>query len=224
MESRLSVLETTCTESKLKITELENSRSFDSHILDEVKNKQSHFDDQLKQERAKVESLTDECEKLRSVREDILDLQARSMRDNLLFMGFPECETVESRKNENCTKIIFDFCHDVLKIPDAHESIKIERAHRLGKFNRNKSRPIVVKFNHFPDKMSVKSRAYEHLKGSDYRVVEQLPKGIQDRRRILGESMKKARDAGKTASLSYDKLYIDGKVYTVDNITSSGFA
>ena len=88
MESRLSVLETTCTESKLKITELENSRSFDSHILDEVKNKQSHFDDQLKQERAKVESLTDECEKLRSVREDILDLQARSMRDNLLFMGF----------------------------------------------------------------------------------------------------------------------------------------
>ena len=35
--------------------------------------------------------------------------------------------------------------------------------------------------------------------------------------------MRKAGDAGKTASLSFDKLYIDGKMYTIDIIATSGF-
>ena len=145
------------------------------------------------------------------------------MRDNLLFMGITECDSFEGRRDENCSRVIHDFCRDKLKIEDAHDSIKIERAHRLGKYNRDKKRPIVVKFNHYPDKMLIKSRASQELKETNFRVTEQFPKGIQEKRKILSEAMKKARDAGKTASLSFDKLYIDGKMYTVDTIATSGF-
>ena len=112
---------------------------------------------------------------------------------------------------------------DRLKISDAYDSVKIERAHRRGRYTRNKSRPIIVKFNHFPDKMLIKSRAFEELKGTSFRIVEQYPRFIQDRRKVLCETMKRAREAGRTASLSYDKLYIDGKVFTVDNVGTSGY-
>ena len=204
MDSRLLSLEKSQIESKQKIDQLENSSLFVSQGVDDIHSKQSKLNDEIKADRDKSTSLSKEYEKLKTVKEDILDLQARSMRDNLLFMGFPECDSFEDRKNENCVKMVHDFCRDRLKISDAHDSVKIERAHRLGRYTRNKSRPIIVKFNHFPDKMLIKSRAFEELKGTSFRVAEEYPKVIQDRRKVLGETMKRAREAGRTASLSYD--------------------
>jgi hypothetical protein len=146
------------------------------------------------------------------------------MRDNLLFFGHDECSNPDERRAEDCVKTVLDFCEKYLKIDNAHTNIKIERAHRIGVFDRAKTRPIVVKFNHYPDKILVKSRAYEHLKNERaFRVAEQFPKAIQDRRRVLGDVMKKARDDGKKATLSYDKLYINGKMFTVDNIGTAGY-
>ena len=223
MDTRLSALEHSTTDSNQKMQDLEKSRLFDSQSVDELKSKQSELDQQFKVEKEKVESLSREYAKIKTVREDILDLQARSMRDNLLFMGFRECDSFESRRAEICTKSIHDFCRDTLKISDAHDAIKIERAHRLGKYNKDKTRPIVVKFNHYPDKMLIKNRASSELKESQFRVTEQFPKGIQEKRKYLSEALMKARNAGRTATLSYDKLYIDGKMYTIDTVGTSGF-
>lgn len=36
--------------------------------------------------------------------EDVVDLQSRSIRDNLLFLNFDEGATTEERKNENCSE------------------------------------------------------------------------------------------------------------------------
>ena len=36
------------------------------------------------------------------LKEDVLDVQARSMRDNLLFQGVPECDSFDQRKEEKC--------------------------------------------------------------------------------------------------------------------------
>ena len=88
--------------------------------------------------------------------------------------------------------MVHDFCRDRLKISDAHDSVKIERVQTLGRYTRNKSRPIIVKFNHFPDKMLIKCHAFEELKGRSFRVAEQYRKVIQDRGKVLGETMKRA--------------------------------
>ena len=36
------------------------------------------------------------------LKEDVLDVQSRSMRDNLLFHGVPECDSFDQRKEEKC--------------------------------------------------------------------------------------------------------------------------
>ena len=76
-----------------------------------------------------------------------------------------------------------------------------------------KKRPIVAKFNFFQDKTSIKQCAYTELKNSPYRVSDQYPKAIQDRRRALIPHLIKAKENNKKAVLSYDKLYIDGHLF-----------
>lgn len=91
--------------------------------------------------------------------EDIDDLRSRSMRCNLLFHGFPEEKCLAARKDKNCATLVLDYVSDIFEIPNAHQTIKIERSHRLGtKYDYRKSRPIVVMFNHYPDKLLVKQK------------------------------------------------------------------
>ena len=49
------------------------------------------------------------------------------MRDNLLFHNIEEVE------REDCTEVIYELLQEKLEIPDAKSTIKIERAHRVGR-------------------------------------------------------------------------------------------
>ncbi|XP_052785962.1 uncharacterized protein LOC128221388 [Mya arenaria] len=158
------------------------------------------------------------------------------MRNNLLFFGFQERASPDDRRSEQCVKLLLDYFHDTLHIADAHENIKIERAHRIGKYDTSKKRPIVAIFNHFPDKVLVKQKfrdmdaqnGFNATVGGDnstrIRCSEQFPSEIQERRKFLIPAMIKARQDGKTAHLSYDKLFIKNKMYTVETIRTSGFS
>ena len=263
MDVRVTSLEGSVRGVDSRVTEVEASRAFDSQICDDLKSKNAEMDKTLQAERRRVADLKAELESLKSVPEDIDDLRSRSMRCNLLFHGFPEEKSHLARKSENCTNIVYDFLVNSLNIPDAREQIKIERAHRIGsKYDVRKPRPVVVMFNHYPDKILIKQRSQElwkkyndamrevsHTKSvhvgmtmtsgtSDdtpsetihaepvkpsISVSDQFPKSIQDRRKALLPAMIKAKKAGKSAYLSYDKLYIDNKMYTVNTVSSSGF-
>lgn len=125
------------------------------------------------------------------------------MRDNLLFFNISEGQTREERTDEDCIANIHQFCESKLGMENSHR-IRIDRAHRLGGYRSDKTRPIVVKFNFFQDKMSVKKQAFEKLKNTNYRVSDQCPKEIQDRRRMLYPAFAQAKGQGKRAVLSYD--------------------
>ena len=60
------------------------------------------------------------------------DHQARSMRANLLFFGLTE---YRGHGRENGAGLVGEFCENDLNISEILE--KIERAHRIGKFNSN---------------------------------------------------------------------------------------
>ena len=151
------------------------------------------------------------------LKEDVLDVQSRSMRDNLLFHGVPECDFFDQRKEEKCDEKIIILCDQTLHIENAG-NIKIERAHRMGRYTAGRTRPIVVKFNHYPDKVRVKQSAYTAKRDTNYRVSEQFPKEIQERRRILYPEMRKAQAEKRRVVMSYDKLYVDGRTITADSI------
>ena len=79
----------------------------------------------------RIEKLEKENEILNK---SIIDLKARSMRDNLLFYNIPES------KDENTTEIIHKLLEEKLKIEDSYK-IKIDRSHRLGREKQGVKKP-----------------------------------------------------------------------------------
>lgn len=149
------------------------------------------------------------------MKESILDLQARSMRDNIVFSGIPE------QSHENPEDLLKDFMITKLHItPDLASSISFHRAHRLGKKKtpNKRPRPIVAKVEHYKHKVLIMSRGRE-LRGTDLGINDQFPREIQDRRRKLFSVRKELIKEGKKAIISVDKLYVDGQLFRDENIT-----
>lgn len=84
------------------------------------------------------------------------DAESRSRRSNLLFFGLEDA----ARKTwAEAEKLVLDACNDKLGIqinPDT-----IDRTHRIGRFNPDKKRPIVVKFAFFKPKEAVLRSSYK---------------------------------------------------------------
>uniref|UniRef100_A0A1A8GU29 Uncharacterized protein n=1 Tax=Nothobranchius korthausae TaxID=1143690 RepID=A0A1A8GU29_9TELE len=140
------------------------------------------------------------------------------MRDNLVFAGLPEQTGGEA---EDCEQTIKNFLHTHMKIPEEMvKNITFHRVHRLGarRTDSRRPRPIVAKFEHFKQKILVKSHGRE-LKGKDFSVNDQFPKEILDRRRVLFPLRKKFIQEGKRAVISVDKLYVDNKLYKERGVT-----
>jgi len=229
IDTRVTSLESVSRETSNRLTEVETSRATESQLFDDITLKHTTLEKSLKGERERVNQLKTECDRLKAINDDVIDLQARSMRDNLLFFGFAEPQTPDDRRSENCAESILNYCEKELNIPNASSNIKLERAHRIGRYEHAKIRPIVVKFNHYPDKVSVKQKCLESQKANgenqrpQIRVSEQYPKVIQDKRKQLIPYLVKAKRDGKMAHLSYDKLYINNKMYTVQSVAQSGY-
>ncbi|KAH3710106.1 hypothetical protein DPMN_069573 [Dreissena polymorpha] len=171
----------------------------------DLSKKHSTLENKIKNEIQANERLTNEIKVLKSgkdtVRNEIVDAQARSMRDNLLFFNLEEGTTDEDRRSEDCRQKILNFCEYVLEMVDAKSKLKIDRAHRIGRFRFNKHRPVVVKFNYYHGKIDVKQRARAKKHSTPIRVADQFPKEIHDRRRKLILLMNKCRSEGKNDKL-----------------------
>ena len=108
------------------------------------------------------------------MKDNILDLQVRSMGDNLIFSGIPE----QTPDNPKC--LIKQFMETHLKIPaETVQNITFHRVHRLGKHSDRGPRPIIAKFEHFEQKELVKSKGRE-LKGKPFGLNDQFPRTPQN--------------------------------------------
>jgi hypothetical protein len=138
-------------------------------------------------------------EQNRKLQEQVTDLKARSMRDNLVFLNVTEKPT------DNVEDTLRSFLREEMKITsEEEETIKFERVHRYGA-RGSRPRKSVAKFSEYKQKESVKS-ASKNLKGSNYFVMDQYPPEIIEQRRKLVPIMKQARQDGKTANLVVNRL------------------
>ena len=146
----------------------------------------------------------------------IVDLQCRSMRDNLIFVGIEEPEYVPDEPED-----VENSLHSVLrKEMNITEKIPFHRVHRIGRYERleNTPRPIVAKFERFKDREFVRSAA-QTLKGKPFGVREQFPKVSEDRRKQLHPIMKTARaNEENKVRLVRDRLYINSCQYVSDSV------
>lgn len=143
---------------------------------------------------ARVETIVSSYnDRLKLLEYKSIDIEARSRRNNLLFRGLPEI------RDEDCRKTICDFLESKL---DMDELPGIERAHRLGKFNRLKGpRPIIVAFSFYRDTDDVISLA-RVLKGTTYSINRDYPLEITNARKTLWPQFKEAR------SIPYNRVTI----------------
>lgn len=113
---------------------------------DEIKQKQSEFGQVISSEKSRSEHISKYVERLQNRRlfEDMIDMQSRSMRDNLFFFNFEELGSPTERKNEDCINTIFNFCEKTLGMEGVEATVKIDKEHRVGSFVLGKTRPIVA--------------------------------------------------------------------------------
>ena len=110
-----------------------------------------------------------------------IDLEARSRRKNILFKGIPE------NRRENCFEVVRNVIQDNLNID---RDMYLERAHRLGRFDNNKTQPIIVAFRDFCDVEDILNRPPiygDRALGS----VEITPKRFPSLHKLSGESSKR---------------------------------
>ena len=137
----------------------------------------------------------------------MVDLESRSMRENLMFYGI-----AEGGEDENCEGLVKGVCRDVLKVTTADQML-FDRAHRVGRKYGTKVRPILVKFHYYNKRELVRKRSFDYadvLKQANMGVGAQLPKDICDARKALYPAMKKAKDEGKEVKFVRKKLFIGG--------------
>ena len=148
-----------------------------------------------------------------SLNNRVIDLQARSMHDNLIFYNIKEND------GENTTEVIHSLLESHFGIENA-KAVKIDRSHRMGRKlqHARKPRAIIAKLNYFQDKQKVLTNA-KKLKGTGIAVSEQFPEEIMIARKRLYPELKKAREEGKRVKLVRDKLYIDGQLFRESGFT-----
>ena len=101
----------------------------------------------------------------KQLKESLLDVQCRSMRNNLIFSGIP----VSTQ----------------LKLPtDVVRNATFSRVHRIGKASGNRPRAIIACFDQFKQKEMTKNMGRE-LRNTDFGMNDHFPTEINERRKKL---------------------------------------
>lgn len=188
------------------------SLSFLDKTLDSLKTKTEANETATTELRSLVHEYRAELQECKAeiaqLRDQVLNLEAYSRRENLVFLNIPE------QKEENCAAKISSIIQKEMKIPDP---IKFTRVHRLGTYNKEVTRPIIVRFHYGPDRMKV-WKAKSNLTNSGIIIREDYPSEMEQARRILRPIHNHALFLGMESRLVKDTLIIGGRRYTTKNI------
>ena len=99
---------------------------------------------------------------------------------------------------------------DILKEKLDLDPIPIDRAHRVGKAKASKPRSIVVKLSAYKDKERVMKTAKDKKLRNVF-INEDFSARVLAKRLDLLPEMRRARNSGKIAYLSFDKLIVKDK-------------
>ncbi|CAH1107522.1 unnamed protein product [Psylliodes chrysocephalus] len=126
---------------------------------------------------------------------------------NIIIKGIED----EEQENEKETK---DKICIILQEMGVKIAVKedIDEVRRMGKYNIERKRPIIVKLNRKSTRTMILQKT-RSLKGTNIWIDEDYPKEVQEERRKLIIKMKEARNKGHKAQLRYNKLIINDELY-----------
>ncbi|XP_065645415.1 uncharacterized protein LOC136075900 [Hydra vulgaris] len=154
----------------------------------------------VKQNTKKINIEVKDKSEILKIRNKLRVLEDRSRRNNLRIEGIKESENESWLESECKLHKLFKECLDI-------KNIKIERAHQSGPRYIKKHRPIVLKLLNYKDKTEILKKSCK-LKEKNIFINEDFSAETTEIRKGLRERMKKLRESGKFAIISYDKLVI----------------
>ena len=218
--SQLSVIKHSVSRTNTKVAELDEhikelqsksidfEQNFQSYSLyDDIVTSNTENDTTMKNMLGRLETLE---ENQRKGNKKMIDVQWRTMRENLIFTGIQEPELIEN-EFEDVEKTLRSFLRNQMKI---ERSVEFDRVHRLGRYDRHRTypRPIIAKFEKYKDKEYVRQAAPDALSNTNYGVREQFPKEIEEKRKLLYPIAKKERQNPENkVRFVRDKLYINDR-------------
>ena len=171
-------------------------------------------------------------QKVAGMSQKLDQLENQSRRENLVFHGLKDKTNESWEESESNVR---KYISEDLGLDDSR--ISIERAHRLN--TKSSPRPVIVKFSLFKDKDRVlkayrEKRANEQENNSQasgqdadtrsepkVRVAEDFSTRVRRIRRCLHPFLKNYLKENQDAYIKFDKLVVDGTVYTYDEDTKS---
>ena len=200
---------------KGQMNEYDSSIQYYNEKYEDILKDQSEADKELEHLTSKVNQLQASYNSLQSqqinTESKVIDLQCRSMCENLIFSGINEhiIEAKNGKMYENSEQVLRNFLRDEM---DIVQPIQFDRVHRLGapRNSETEPRPIIAKFERYKDKEYVKMQAPNKLKGKRFGVNEQYPKEVEEVRKTLYGEMKRAkRNPQNRVKLIRDKLFVN---------------
>ena len=222
MDDRIRALESVQATSNQDINDLKDSLSFTE---DQQRKTTEGFDTYKEQINLKMTELSKKNAELDSNIKELenknLYLEAYSRRENIKFENIQE-ETGHGAHQEDTEDVLRTFLETHLGYENAR-SVEMQRVHCLkvkksnASSNDTKPKPIIARFLRYKDCERIFSLGHR-LKGTEFRMYQDLPYGIVERRRKQMDTFKLTKRNKIPAAFSKsqpDKLYIRGKLWPV---------
>lgn len=200
------------------ITDLKVSVEFNAAEHIDLKNK-------FKKQEEILNSVRDELSRQKKVigeyssmtlqcKEKLLVLDATGRNLNLIL------ENVPSHEGEVPEAAVRRIFLTELRLENP-QNIGIKSCTRLGRVNpeSNRSRPVLCRFSDSESRETVWQARFR-LKGTAIFLKEDLPLDIIHRRSQLLPYLRRAKQQESRAFLSYDRLIVDGKTYTINTLAT----
>ena len=133
-------------------------------------------------------------------------LEDRYRRNNLRFQ---EIDEYENESREDWENKIYDLLENKLEM--VIENVVIERVHRTGKKNKNRSRPIVAQFSFYEDKMNILKNC-KKLKNTKFSIFEDFSRETAAIRNEKWQEVLANREKAMISYLSYGTVLCKQRV------------
>ena len=177
-----------------------------SEEVDEIKKSleftQNKFDEEfaiiksnIKKVKSDMKEITEDLLDSDKVSSKLIELEDRSLRNNLRIDGIAEDQ---NESWHECEEKVLEVIKGKLEIQDP---IEIDRCHRMGKHKRNRPRTIIFKLNKFKDKQKILRNA-RNLKDTGIFIYEDFCDDTMKLRKSLWEQVLEDRRQNKIAYLN----------------------
>lgn len=185
---------------KQELSDLKESIEF-THSYAETEAKKQN--EKIKELRETINYLQNDVvskNEIELLRDRVAQQEDRNKRNNLVINGMVEDK---DETWEQCEKKVLKLFDETLGV----QNIKIDRAHRVGRWKPNANRTIVLRLHNWKDKQRVFQRV-NRLKGKKIYVNEDFSPETNAIRKKLWEDVKKYRSEDKYARLTYRSIIV----------------